>query len=322
MERFESIGFIRWIIRRIGPILVIQVIALAFSIIFSSQYFMPKEYKSATTVYPYNMSEYSHELPSEQMIEFLNSVDIKNQVIDKFDLRKHYDITENGKPYLDKLYSEYDHNVNVSPTEYGAVVIKVYDTSPDTAFEMVNGILDILNKKLHQVQKEKSMEVATMLKMAMDTRKHQIDSMAALSKELSSKYGLLEYESQTREVSRAYYQALATGKGSKQYDELTQQIKNLEDHGIEFRTLNQHIESALADYSSIEAKYDDAMKDANKNLTYWNLVSAAFKPDTYSYPLRMLIVLGTCFAAFVFSIVLMRGIEKLKPARMNGPDGQ
>ncbi len=309
MERFESINFIRWIFKRYKPLIIVEIIAFVLSLVFSSQYFMPKEYKSFTTVYPYNISEYSHEIPSEQMIEFLNSVDIKNQVIEKFDLAKHYNIVRNGKPYIDKLYAEYDHNVNVQPTEYGAVTIKVYDISADTAFEMVNGILDVLNKKIHQIQKEKSMEVANMLKMALDSRKHQIDSMSALSKELSTKYGLLEYESQTREVTRAYYQA---AKGSKQSDELTQQIKNLEDHGIEFRSVNQHIESALLDYSVIEAKYNEAMKDANKNLTYWNLVSAAFKPDTYCYPLRTLIVLGTCFAAFVFSIVVMRSLEKLK----------
>ena len=291
------------------PLIVIQIIALVCSLIFSSQYFMPKEYRSYTTVYPYNMSEYSHEIPSEQMIEFLNSVDIKNQVIEKFNLRDHYGIIQNGKPYIDKLYAEYDHNVNVQPTEYGAVTIKVYDTNPDTAFAMVNGILDILNKKIHQVQKEKSMEVANMLKMAMDARKHQIDSMSVLSKDLSTKYGLLEYESQTREVTRAYYQ---TAKGSKQSDELALQIKNLEDHGIEFRSVNQHIESALQDFAAIEAKYNDAMRDANKNLTYWNMVSAPFKPDTYCYPLRTLIILGSCFAALVFSIVVMRSLEKLR----------
>ncbi len=322
MERLDSLSFLRWIFSRLKPLLAIQFVALSLAITFSSNYFMPKEYKSYTIIYPYNMSEYSHELPSEQMIEFLSSADIKNQVIDRYHLREHYEIPDNGKPYLDKLYAKYDRNVSVQPTEYGAVVITVYDINPDTAFGMVNGILDILNKKIHQVQKDKSMEVANMLKMAMDIRKHQIDSMSNISKDLSTKYGLLEFESQTREVSRAYYQALASGKGSKQFDEIALQMKNMQDHGIEFRAVNQHIESALHDYTDIETKYDDAMKDVNKNLTYWNMVSAPYKPDTYSYPLRVLIILGTCFAALIFSIVVMRSLEKLKPARVAGSDGQ
>ena len=262
-------------------------------------------------MYPYNMSEYSHELPSEQMIEFLNSTDIKNQVIQRFNLVKHYEIKDDGKPYFDKLYTMYDHNVVVRPTEFGAVEVTVYDISPDTAFAMVKGILEILNQKVHEIQKEKSQEVAGMLKMALDTKKHQIDSMSVLSKDLSSKYGLLEYESQTREVSRAYYQALAS-KGSKQFDEIAQQKKNLEDHGIEFREVNQHIEKAVNEYNDVLAKYDEAIKDVNKKLTYWNMVSAPFKPDTYCYPMRTLIILGTCFAAFIFSILAMRSAEKMR----------
>lgn len=316
MEGFDSMSFIKWILTRLKPLVLVQAIALVLSIIFSSQYFMPKEYKSFAIVYPYNMSEFSHESPSEQMIEFLNSVDIKNQVIEKFDLRHHYDISMNGKPYLEKLYGEYDHNVSFKPTEYGAVEINVFDISPDTAFEIVNGILDILNKKVRTVQRDKSLEVANMIKMAMEVRKHQLDSMQAVSKELSTKYGLLEYESQSRELSRAYYQNIASGKGSK-LDEISQEMKNMQEHGIEFRSVNTNIESALGDYNSLVAKYNDAMKDVNKNLTYWNMVSAPYKPDSYTYPIRSLIILGTCFAAFVFSIVVFRVLEKIKPTPMN-----
>ncbi|HTB31304.1 MAG TPA: Wzz/FepE/Etk N-terminal domain-containing protein [Bacteroidia bacterium] len=330
MEGFESIGFLKWIFRRIKPLIIVQIIALCLSVFFSTPYFMPREYKSYAIVYPSNMSDYSHESPSEQMIEFLNSVDIKNEVIAKFHLSQHYNIVDDGRPYIDKLYSQYDHNVIVSPTEYGAVEIKVYDTSPDTALALVKGILDILNKKVFEVQKEKSMEVVSMWTQTLAAKKHQIDSMSALSKQLSTQYGMLEYESQSREVSRAYYQALATAKGTKQFDELTQQIKNLEDHGIEFRVLNQHIESAMGDYTGMEAKYEDALKDINKHFTFWNLVSTPFKPDSYSYPLRSLIILGSCFAALVFSIIVVRVTEKLKPVRMNPdpggtgrhPDGQ
>jgi hypothetical protein len=64
MEGFESLSFLQWVYKRIKPLLIMQVIALVLSIVFSSQYFMPKEYKSYAVVYPYNMSDYSHELPS------------------------------------------------------------------------------------------------------------------------------------------------------------------------------------------------------------------------------------------------------------------
>ncbi len=227
-------------------------------------------------------------------------------------LRKHYGLPENGSPCYDKLYTEYDRNVNIKPTEYGAVQITVYDINPDTAYKMVNGILDILNKKVQEVQRVKSKEVVDMWAVQLSAKKHQIDSMSALSKQLSTQYGLLEYEGQTREVTKAYYQSLAAGKGTKQNDETAQQIKNMEDHGIEFRVLNQHIESAMLDYAGMEAKYEDAKKDIDKHFTFWNMVSAPFIPDSYSYPLRSLIIIGSCFAALVFSILGIRAMEKIK----------
>ena len=43
MEGFESMGLLQWVYRHLKPILVVQVIALVLAIIFSSQYFLPKE---------------------------------------------------------------------------------------------------------------------------------------------------------------------------------------------------------------------------------------------------------------------------------------
>ncbi len=320
--RFESLSFLYWIARRIKPLLVIQVIALCLSIIFSSAYFMPKEYKSYAIVYPSNLSDYSHESPSEQLIEFFNSVDIKNEVISKFNLSKHFGFPQNGKPYLSKLYHKYDDNVSVKPTEFGAVELTVYDIDPDTAYEMAAYIIESLNKKVLNVHKQQFVEVADMWYRQLILKQHQIDSMTIRSKILSEQYGLLEYGNQTKEISRAYYQALTGGKGSGQLTEIEQQLKNLQEHGIEFRETNQHIDEAVTDYNTLESKYEDALKDVNKQLTYCNLVSTPYKPDSYTYPLRMLIILCTCLGALFFSIIFLKGAEKLKPARAKDSEGQ
>ena len=312
MEVVENISYLKWLYNHKVPLLIIQVIAIVLSIVFSSQYFMPKEYESEAIVYPSNMVDYSHESPSEQMIEFLNSVDIKNEVIAKFNLRKHYNLYQDGKPEYNKLYHKFDHNVTIKPTEYGAVEITVSDISPDTAYQMVNSILAILNDKIKQVQKEKSMEQVNVWKIELDIKKHKLDSMTNLSKELSEKYGLLEYTGQTREVLRSYYQTINSGKGTKQFDELVQQIKNMQDYGIDFREINWHLEDAITDYSQIESKYQEAKKEADKEVTYYNLVNTPYIADSSSYPMRSLIVIGVCFAAFVFSVLFIKSAEKIK----------
>jgi len=313
MSEFESLNFFRWIYKHIKLLIGVQVIAVVLAVVFSSQYFIHKEYKSYTIVYPSNMADYSHESPCEQMIEFLNSVDIKNEVIDKFNLTKHYfNLPPNKTISDDKLYREYDRNVVVSPTLFRAVEIDVYDISPDTAYQIVNYVLDALNRKILKVQKTKALEVANMWKTQLDLKQHQIDSMTSIAKQLSKQYGLLEYGSQSKEISKAYYQALAAGKNTKQFDEITQQMQNIEEYGIEFRTINEHIETAVSDQNVLGVKYEDAMKDVNRHFTYWNLVSAPYKNDSSSYPSRLLILLCSCGAALVFSILFIRTFEKIR----------
>src|SRR6185312_16684960 len=186
MAKFESWSFLQWLYKHFIALLIVQVIALTLSIVFSSPYFIPKEYKSYTTVYPANMADYSHESPSEQMIEFLNSIDVKNAVIEKFDLGKHY--FRNKKVTFDKLYHEFDRNVVISPTLFRAVEIDVSDISSDTAYEMVDYMLQVLDKKILQVQREKSMEVANMWKTQLDLKEYQIDSMVNAANQLSKQY--------------------------------------------------------------------------------------------------------------------------------------
>ncbi len=311
MKEVEGINFLKWMYVHLKQILIVQAIALILSIVFSSPYFIPEEYKSTCIVYPNNLWEYSHETPTEQMMEFLNSVDVKNEVIEKFNLRKHYDLLYT-EPYFKKLYKKYDDNVDISPTQYNAVDITVYDISPDTAYEMVTSLLDFLNDKIKAVQHEKSMELVAMWKKALSNKQREIDSMTNRSKQLSSEYGLFDYTMQSKEISKAYYEALTNGKSTKQLDELNKQMKNLEEHGIEFQTNNEHIKSAITNYTAIETKYEDVLKDINNNLTYWSYVSAPYKPDNSYYPNRFLIIICTCLTAFIFSILVIGGIEKSK----------
>jgi len=313
MTEFKGLSFLQWLYKYRIALLSIQVIALVFSIVFSSTYFIPKEYKSYAVVYPSNMADYSHESPSEQMIEFLNSIDIKNKVINKFDLGRHYfKLSGSAKLSYDKLYQEYDRNVVITPTLFRAVELDVYDISPDTACEIVNYILEALNKKLLGVQKEKAQEVANMWKAQLDLKKYQIDSMTAISKQLSRQYGLLGDGNQSKEVSKAYYQVLANAKGTSRSDEITEQMKNMEEYDLMFRMINQRIESAVNDENALGVRYEDAMKDVNKHFTYWNLVSAPYAADSYSYPQRKLIILFSCIAGLVFSIIFIRTAERIK----------
>jgi uncharacterized protein involved in exopolysaccharide biosynthesis len=305
MNAFNHTGYLKWLFKHRKPLIAVQVLAILASVIFSSPAFIPPLFKSTAVVYPYNLSTYSRETSTEQMLEFLNSTDIKMGVINRFNLTKHYKIdTTSEKDWKTELLEKYDKNVNISATEYEAVEVSAFDINPDTAYKIVNGVLDVLNQKVLGVQKEKSVEVAKIWKKLLDNKKKECDSLSGLSKSLSTEYGLLDYGNQTREVTRAYYQS------SKNAD-VSAAMKNMEEKGMELNAVNQHLNSALTNYDDILVKYEDAMKDVNKQLTYSNMVTTPFVADKKSYPVRWLILVIACASSFLFSVLAIRVLEKL-----------
>jgi hypothetical protein len=307
MRSFDNIKYVQWLWSKRVKLLVIQVIALVSSTIVSL--LIPNQYKSYSIVYPYNLNLFSKETATEQMLQFMNSVDIKDAIIKKFNLIRHYNINPNGKSWYSELLDQYDKNVVINPTEYEAVEIKVFDTDKDTANKMVLAILDETNKKILETQKEKSIEVADMWKTQLDRKKKEVDSLTNLSKQITTQYGLLEYGSQSREASKAYFEQ--SRGGAKAGSDVTTQMKNIEEKSIDLREIEQHIGNAVAEYDNILSKYDDALKDVNKKLTFSSMVNTPYPADSKSYPIRWLIVLGTCIGAFIISTVVIRITEHL-----------
>jgi capsular polysaccharide biosynthesis protein len=301
----KNTGLVKWLWHHKISLLIVQVLAITAAIIFSSPKYIRPEYKSKAIVYPYNMISYSRESSSEQMIQFLNSVDVKHDIIREFGLIKYYRIDTNKKNWYNRLLDVYDRNVSINITEFEAVEIKVYDYSPDTASKMAEGIINVMNRKVLAIQKEKSLESAKLYKKLMDIKKREIDSLSAISKQLSVQYGLLDYSAQTREVLRAYYQMLSGSKSGKSFEDASTQIKNLEEKGTEFLEVGMHLKDATKDYDDALSKYQDACNDVNKQITYSNVVENPFPAYSPAYPIRWLIVLGMSIAAFLFSCVLL-----------------
>ena len=67
-------------------LMVIGILAGIISIIFSGPTFIKPKFKSFAVVYPVNIEEYSEESNTEQMLEIFNSGDIRDQIIEKFEL--------------------------------------------------------------------------------------------------------------------------------------------------------------------------------------------------------------------------------------------
>ena len=124
---FNSKNIIEILIRWKYHLLVIVSVAVLFAVIFTSSIFITPLFKSFAIVYPSNVSPYSDESETEQMMQMLQSKDIRDSIIKKFDLPGHYGIDPNYKYFMSTLLWEFGKKVKIVKTPYEAVSIEVWD---------------------------------------------------------------------------------------------------------------------------------------------------------------------------------------------------
>lgn len=286
----NSSYFIKLIMKWKFHFMVITVSAIVVSAVFSSEFFIKPRYKSFAIIYPSNIIPYSSETPSEQLLQLLESSDIRNAVVNKFNLAAHYDIDTTSKSGLFDLIAAYQSNVEVRRTQYNSIEIKVFDTDAQVACDMVVEIINALNLKARNLQREKTKEVLAIVSNQLLVKQKQVDSVNSILQELRVKYQLLDYEVQVKEVTKSYLKALSGGARKESLKDIDALMRNLEEKGGEYYQMKETFDILLESYNTSKLDYDKVMSDLNKILTYSNIVSKPYPADKKSYPIRWVIV--------------------------------
>ncbi len=282
---------------------IILLVALLASILFSSEMFIKPKYKSSALLYPSNVAPYSDESESEQVLEIFNSGDIRDSVIQKLQLAKHYRISPKESLFLSYLYGEYSDNVMIKKTPNEAIEIVVLDESPDTAVLIVNTIIDYFNQKVENLHKEKFKEVYELYQRQITRKLNFLDSLKNRYQTISKEYGLLDYEAQSRELTKGI---LRTPNGGRvDTKEVNTLKKNMEEKGAEILLLTNMIENETEAYGKLSIEFDMARLHYDRKYSHTSIISKPYAADKKSYPVRWLIVAISLLASLFFSIVLI-----------------
>jgi uncharacterized protein involved in exopolysaccharide biosynthesis len=314
MDYFTSGSLIRLVFRWKFHLVIIVVIAAGASMLFSGEWFITPRYKSTAVLYPSNLIPYGSETPTEQMLQLLQSNDIRNNIISKYNLAKHYGIDTTRKGYVSSLIAEFKDNVIVRKTEFESVKIEVWDVNPDTAARIAKDMIHFLNLKARSLQREKSAEVVEIFENQMLAKKVELDSIEAQLKQLRVKYGLLDYEAQAKELTKKYLEAARSGNKAN-LNEVDAMMRNLEEKGGEFVALEDLAKRSRKVYNDLKVQYENALKDVSKELTYSNIVEAPAPADKKSYPVRWVIVLGYTSATFLLALIVLAFIDRRRSSR-------
>lgn len=309
---FNSIDLLRLLEKWKKHLIIVGLISLGGSILFSSPIFIKPRFKSFALVYPSNLIAYSTESATEQMLQLAQSYDIRDKIIKTFNLFEHYDIdTLKNKTYQSLIYKMYDENILIKKTEFESMEITVYDTDPMIASEITDSIIHYFDVKARELQREKSYEVLVITTDQLLNKRKEMDSMETLMHEYSMKYGLLDYKSQSKEVTRAYMRGLSVGN-TRVINESKQIMEGLKDKGTEFNSLNEHLWRIRGTYNDLKLANDVAYRDVYKKLTYANVVTKPFPSDKKAYPVRWLIVLISVGSSLLLAFVVMLVFDSKK----------
>lgn len=289
--------------------LIVGVIAIILSAIFSSPTFITPRFKSTARVYPTNIWVLSNESETEQMLEILNSNDLKLKMFETFELDKVYGINKDDPQYFTYMFDLYNTYVSTRKTEFETAEIKVLDIDPNRASDMCDSIISFYNKKVGEMHKTKEKEMVVISSQQLKENYEQLTDIEKQLDSIRNESGILSYNFQVPELTRGYMNALATGRGSSSD---TKKIENLYDnfsiHGAEAARLEHFFDEKLEVIDSLHIEHQHHLMEYGKIITYSHVVEYPFPADKKSYPVRWLIVgfslLSAVFIALLTFLVL------------------
>lgn len=316
---FDSSGLLFFIYRWRKTLIIVFVMAVIASWIFSSPFFITPKYQSSVIMFPVATNSISKALISqksgikedilgfgeeeqaEQMLQILNSNRIRDRIIAKYDLLNHYDIKPGSKYRMTRLIREYENNITFRRTEYMAVKISVLDKDPVMAADIASSISELMDSTKNLMQKERSM----MALKIVDTKYHElqreinqiVDSLRVLGQ-----LGVHDYESQSEVLNQQL--AIAISKNDKQaINALEKKMSVLAEYGSIFLSLKNTLEYKTEQITLLKAKYEEAKVDAEQELPQKFIVNSAYVAEKKSYPVRWMIVVVSTLSALMLTII-------------------
>jgi capsular polysaccharide biosynthesis protein len=301
-------------------LVILGVLSILLSIVFSSPKFITPLFKSTVILYPtasnsiskvllsdnFNNSkdilEFGEDEQTEQMLQVLNSNKIRDRIISKFNLMEHYGLKKDSRYAMTELFDEYDNNFKFRRTEFMAVKITVLDRDARMAADMANDVAELIDSTINDMQKRIAVKAFQIVEREYLNLKGEIkakeDSMTVLRQ-----YGVHDYESQAEMFNRQLAMEMAKGNNTGSIQRLESKLTMLAKYGGPYVSLRDALEHEKKQLSELKAKYEEAKVDATQSLPHKFVINTAYKAERKSYPIRWLIVVVSTFSVIFLAII-------------------
>ena len=322
---FDSSGLFNFIFKHRKPLIIITGIAILISAAISL--LIEPKFKSTVIIFPASSSSVSHELLNENLVEknilkfgeeeeveqlmqVLQSDEIRDKIVEKYNLYDHYKIDPKSPFRKTKLIEEYNSNISIVRTEFMSIEIEVLDIQPDSAKKIANDIAAYLDTVMNRMQKDRAYKALKIVENEYNQLKKHIETLQDSILKIR-KLGVFDYESQSEVLMDAYAQALAEGRleGAKKIEE---KLEILAEYGGAYASLRDLLIYEIEKLSILESKYQEAKVDVEQDLPHKFIVNNAEAAERKAYPIRWLIVSISTLATFILALLVLIVVENLK----------
>ena len=270
-------------------------------------FFVKPKFESIAIVYPSNISPYSEETETEQVLQTFQSADVRNAVIEHLNLYEHYKLHKEdplGAYYINSIW---DENVSISRTPNDAIKIRVLDTDPQMARDIVNSIIDKYNLFTRNLHKSKFTEVTELFNRQRERKFVMLDSLKKEMKKYNE-MGIYDVPYQAKELAAA---ALKGGNTAK----ITEMQKVFNEHSGDYLVLSAWLEGEMYGLSVFLNQYDLAFSQHDRQFTHVSVISSPEVAQQRYSPVRwiygVLFTLGG-FLMTLLAIGIVEAVQKEK----------
>lgn len=247
---------------------------------------------------------------TEQMLPFLNSVAIKDSLIEKYKLAEYYNIDVNKKGGMTKLYKTITNNLTVKRTDYGAISLSVSDWDPQRAYEMTLDVVRWLDTIKNAVEHERALAACIILQNQMDSVEREIASVNDSIRAIMA-HGVFDVKLQSERLTQQYAIAAAQGNTAAM-QRIQKEQDTIAKYGAQL-TAYQDLEYNFSKYHALcKQKMMDAKMDMTTIMPVKFVIDKPFPADKKFYPKKSLIVVISTLCAFILTMIILLMIERIE----------
>ncbi len=247
----------------------------------------------------------------EQLLQILQSDQVRNHLQQKFNLLKHYRIDTLKEKYpLTKLANIMKGNIKIRRTEYTSIEISVLDEVPQMAADIANEISIYVDSVYYNIKIGRAREAYSIVKSENEALKKSLKVMSD-SLRVIRMMGVQDYKLQIVALTKVYAKALSENN-KPALNAIEDKMNVLAKYGGAYIELTSKMDYETERYSLLQSKVSAAKVNLENKMSNVFIVDKAKKSEKKALPNRMLIVLMSAISTFALSLLILLIADNIK----------